>query len=124
MSTRDVNLYKSFHEWFLANIDADTARTLRDHGASHRIAGLSEYSETVALFSAFRSEICCIAIEPHSRELWKFASWCRAGCMTTLANALVWAAAEQLAHSLKLIFDVMEAKDAEQKSDEGDGNEI
>ena len=40
MSTRDVNLYGSFEDWFLANMDADTVLTLREHGASCGVGGL------------------------------------------------------------------------------------
>ena len=124
MSTRDVNLYGSFEDWFLANMDADSARDLREHGAGCGIDGLFYYSETVALFSSFQSEIETIATENYDIELWKFARGCGARCMTQLANALVWAAAERLAHRFKGLLDAIEAADAKREADEGDANEI
>ena len=125
MSTRDVNLYGSFEDWFLANMDADSARVLREYGASCGIGGLIYYSETVALFSSFQSEIETIATEGYDIELWKFARGCGARCMTQLANALVWAAAERLAYQFRSHLDAIENEaDEEQEINEGEADEI
>lgn len=125
MSTRDVNLYGSFKDWFLANMDADSARDLRDHGASGGVGGLCYYSETVALFNAFEDEIERIATDDYDTEIWQIAKVCDARGITQLKNALVWAAAERLAHALESKFDEIEIEDDEPAADvtEGDGHE-
>lgn len=119
MSTRDVNLYGSFEDWFLANMDADTARTLSEHGASCGIGGLSYYSETVGLFNAFEDEIESLATDHFDMNLWQIAKTCDARGVTQLKNALVWAAAERLAYMLQDKFDEEEVEEA----CEGDGDE-
>lgn len=118
MSTRDVNLYGSFEDWFLANMDADTARDLREHGASCGIGGLCYYSETVELFNAFGNEIELLAMDDGDMELWEIAKASDAFGITQLKNALVWAAAERLAHTLESHFDMVEIEDDESE-DEG-----
>ena len=118
MSTRDVNLYGSFEDWFLANMDADTARTLREHGASCGVGGLCYYSETVPLFNAFKDEIERVATDDYDIDLWQIAKACDARGVTQLQNALVWAAAERLAHLLEDQFDEEEVEEA----CEGDGD--
>lgn len=97
MSTRDVNLYKSFQEWFYENIDLESMRTLCDHGANAGIGGLCYYSETSTLFNAFKGEIEEIATGNYETELWQIAKRCDARDITQLVNALVWEAAERLA---------------------------
>ena len=101
MSTRNVNQYGSFEDWFLANIDADSAHDLREHGASCGVGGLVYYSDTVPLFNAFHDEIETLATDGYDTELWQFAKACDARGITQLKNALVWAAAERLAHALR-----------------------
>ena len=101
MSTRDVNQYGSFEDWFFANMDADSARNLREHGAICGIGGLVYYSDTVPLFNAFQDEIEAIATDNYDTDLWQFAKVCDARGITQLKNALVWAAAERLAHTLQ-----------------------
>ena len=101
MSTRDVNLYASFRDWFLANIDADGARTLRELGASCGVGGLCYHSETRALFDAFKDEIESLAIDGYDTDLWRIAKQIDAGSITQLINALVWKAAELLAYHLE-----------------------
>ena len=125
MPTRDVNLYGSFEDWFLANMDAGSARVLREHGASCGVVGLVYYSETTALFSAFQAEIQYLALEGFATDLWDFARRWDARCMTMLANALVWAAAEQLAHRFAGHWNSVqsEAQD-EVEADAGASNEI
>lgn len=118
MSTRDVNLYGTFEDWFLANMDADTARDLRKHGASCGIGGLCYYGETVELFNAFGNEIELLVIDDGDMELWEIAKASDACGITQLKNALVWAAAERLAHTLESQFDVLEIED-EESADEG-----
>lgn len=125
MPTRNVNRYGSFEDWFLANMDADSARNLREHGASCGIGGLIYYSETTALFSAFQAEIQTIALEDYATELWDFARRRDARCITMLANALVWAAAEQLAHRFAGNWNsVQSGAQGEVESDTGEANEI
>ena len=119
MSTRDVNLYGSFEDWFLANMDADTARDLREHGASCGVGGLCYYSETVALFNAFENEIESLATGDYDTDLWQIANACDARGVTQLKNALVWAAAERLAYMLQDKFDEMKVEEA----CEGDSDE-
>lgn len=119
MSTRDVNLYGSFEDWFLANMDADTARDLRKHGASCGIGGLCYYSETVALFNAFEDEIERLATDDYETDIWQIAKNCDARGVTQLKNALVWAAAERLAYTLQDQFDEEEVEEA----CEGDSDE-
>ena len=113
MSTRDVNLYGSFEDWFLANMDADTARELRRHGASCGIGGLCYHGETVALFNAFGNEIELLVIDDGDMELWEIAKACDAGGITQLINAMVWIAAERLAHTLEAHFDEIEEDEDE-----------
>ena len=125
MSIKDVNLYGSFEDWFLANMDADSARVLRERGASYGVSGLVYYSETVALFTPFQAEIQYLALEGFATDLWDFARRWDARCMTMLANALVWAAAEQLAHRFAGHWNSVqsEAQD-ELEADAGASNEI
>ncbi len=118
MSTRDVNLYGSFEDWFLANMDADTARDLREHGASCGIGGICYYGETVELFNAFENEIEILATDDYETDIWQIAKDCDASSITQLKNALVWAAAERLAHTLESHFDMVEIEDDESE-DEG-----
>lgn len=113
MSTRDVNLYGTFEDWLLANIDADTARNLREHGASCGIGGLCYYSETVELFNAFGNEIELLAMDDGDMELWEIAKASEAGGITQLINALVWRAAERLAHNLEDQLDEVEEDETE-----------
>ena len=115
MSTRDVNLYGSFEDWFLANMDSDSARDLRQYGASCGVGGLCYYSETVGLFNAFEDEIERLATDDYDTEIWQIAKQCDARGITQLTNALVWIAAERLAYTLKRHFDDIEADE-----DEGD----
>lgn len=125
MSTRDVNLYESFEDWFLANVDADGARELREHGASCGIPGLCYYAETIRLFHAFKCDIERLATDNYDTELWKIAKQCEAHGMVQLMNALVWLAAERLSHKLESHFDAIENDaEAEQESGEGETNEI
>lgn len=112
MSTRDVNLYGSFEDWFLANMDADSARDLREHGAGCGVGGLVYYSDTVPLFNAFQDEIETIATDDYDTDLWQIAKACDARSITQLKNALVWAAAERLAHTLQDRFDEAEVEEA------------
>ena len=120
MSTRDVSQYGSFEDWFLANMDADSAHTLRNYGASAGVGGLCYYSETVALFNAFEDEIELLAINSLDAEIWKIAAIPRLQSVMELKNFLVWAAAESLAETLKNSFEHEEEKD--QDDDEfGDG---
>ena len=121
MSTRDVNLYGSFEDWFLANMDVDSARDLREHGASCGIGGMVYYSDTVPLFNAFQDEIEAIATDNYDRDLWQFAKVCDARGITQLKNALVWAAAERLAHTLESQFDVIEIEDDEPTEEVAEG---
>ena len=118
MSTRDVNLYETFENWFLANMDADTARNLREHGASCGIGGLCYYSETLELFNAFGNEIELLAMDDGDMELWEIAKASEAGGITQLINALVWRAAERLAHNLEDQLD--EIEEGEPECDKGD----
>jgi len=115
MSTRDVNLYGSFEDWFLANMDADSARDLRKYGASCGVGGLCYYSETVGLFNAFEDEIERLATDDYDTDIWQIAKQCDARGVTQLKNALVWIAAEKLAHTLKRDLDEIEV--AEEESD-------
>ena len=125
MSTRNVNQYGSFEDWFLANMDPDSARVLREHGASCGVGGLVYYSETTALFSAFQAEIQTIALAGYATELWEFAKRWDARCVTGLANALVWAAAEQLAHRFAGHWNSIESEAQDEvESDAGEANEI
>lgn len=101
MSTRDVNAHGSFREWFLANIDAESARNLRDHGASCGIGGLCYYSETRALFHAWGEEIERLATDDYDVELWEIVRRSDARGITQTINALVWMAAERLAYVLE-----------------------
>ena len=125
MSIRDVNLYGCFEDWFLANIDADSARVLRERGAICGVPGLVYYSETTALFSAFQAEIQTTALEGYSIDLWEFARRWDARCMTMLANTLVWAAAEQLAHRFAGHWNSVQSRAQDEvESDAGEANEI
>lgn len=105
MSTRDVNQYGSFEDWFLANMDADSAHTLRNYGASAGVGGLCYYSETVALFNAFEDEIERLATDDYDTDIWQIAKQCDTRGVTQLKNCLVWIAAERLAYTLKNSFD-------------------
>ena len=128
MSTRDVNLYKSFQEWFFENIDVETARNLRDHGARCGIDGLRHYSETVALFNAFKNEIVARATHIDETDIWEIAKRCDALGTTQQINALVWTAAEGIAHGYGDYLD--ELKEEEERcakaliSVEGGNHEI
>jgi hypothetical protein len=104
MTTRDVNLYGSFEDWFLANMDADAAHDLRQHGASCGIPGLCYYSETVGLFNAFEDEIERLATDNYSTDIWQIAKQCDARGVTQLQNAMVWLAAEMLAYKFARHF--------------------
>lgn len=125
MSTRNVNLYGSFEDWFLANIDAEAAHDLREHGASCGVGGLVYYSDTVPLFNAFGDEIETMAMDGYDTELWQFAKGCDARGITQLKNALVWAAAERLAYQFKSHLDAIKNEaDADQGINQGEANEI
>ena len=125
MSIRNVNLYGSFEDWFLANMDADSARVLCEHGASCGVGGLVYYGETTALFNAFQDEIETMAMDGYDTELWQFAKACDARGITHLKNALVWAAAEQLAHRFACPWNTMQSEaEDEFFSDTGEANEI
>ena len=104
MSTRDVNLYGSFEDWFLANIDADAARYLRERGASYGIGGLCYYSETVGLFNAFKVEIERLATDDYDKDIWQIAKRCNSRDVTQLINDMVWIAAERLADRFERHF--------------------
>ena len=117
MSTRNVNLYGSFEDWFLANIDADSARNLREYGAGCGVGGLCNYSDTVPLFNAFENEIERLATDDYDTDIWQISKNCDARGVTQLINALVWIAAERLAYTLKNHLDEIEEADEE---DEGD----
>jgi hypothetical protein len=124
MSTRDVNLYGCFEDWFLANIDADSAHELRRHGASCGIGGLCYYSETVELFNAFGNEIERLATDDYDVDLWQIAKASDARGITELKNSLVWIAAERLAHQLKFqLAAQQEESDDDLVVEEGDVNE-
>ena len=124
MSTRDVNLYGCFEDWFLANIDADSAHELRRHGASCGIGGLCYYSETVELFNAFGNEIERLATDDYDVDLWQIAKASDARGITGLKNSLVWIAAERLAHQLKFqLAEQQEESDDDLVVEEGDVNE-
>ncbi|MBP6008181.1 MAG: hypothetical protein KA740_10795 [Rhodoferax sp.] len=124
MSTRDVNLYGCFEDWFLANIDADSAHELRRHGASCGIGGLCYYSETVELFNAFGNEIERLATDDYDVDLWQIAKASDARGITELKNSLVWIAAERLAHQLKFqLAEQQEESDDDLVFEEGDVNE-
>lgn len=125
MSTRDVNLYGSFRDWFLANMDPDSARTLREGGACYGVGGLCYYSETLGLFAAFKDEIERLAINGYETELWRIAKQFDAGGITQLINALVWKAAELLAYDLEWELNARQnGAGTEQEADEGEANEI
>ena len=125
MSTRDVNLYGSFEDWFLANIDVDSARDLREHGASCGIGGLCYYSETVGLFNAFEDEIERLATDAYDTDIWQIAKQCDARGVTQLINAMVWIAAERLAHELKHQISVeQEESDAAVAIEDGGDHEF
>ena len=124
MSTRDANFYGSFEDWFLANIDADTAHELRRHGAACGVGGLCYYSDTVALFDAFGNEIERLATDDYDMDLWQIAKKSDAGGITQLINSLVWIAAERLAHQLEDQLDAQqEESDADQEVEEGEADE-
>ena len=124
MSTRDVNLYGSFEDWFLANMDADTARDLREHGASCGIGGLCYYGETVGLFNAFEDEIERLATDDYDTDIWQIAKQCDTRGVTQLINAMVWMAAERLAYKFERHFAAQQGEAAgEVEIDEGDANE-
>jgi hypothetical protein len=124
MSTRDVNLYATFEDWFLANIDADSAHDLREHGASCGVGGLCYYSDTVGLFNAFEDEIERLATDDYETEIWQIAKQCDARGVTQLINAMVWIAAERLAHTCRhQLAEQQEESDVEVVSEEGDDHE-
>ena len=120
MSTRDVNQYGSFEDWFLANMDADSARTLRNYGASAGVGGLCYYSETVALFNAFDDEIERLVTDNYDIDIWEIAKQYDARGVTQLKNCLVWIAAERLAYTLK---DSFEDENEENQDDDGKFND-
>ena len=120
MSTRDVNQYGSFEDWFLANMDTDSAHTLRNYGAGAGVGGLCYYSETVALFNAFEDEIERLATDNYDIDIWQIAEQCDARGVTQLKNGLVWIAAERLAHTLKNSF---EDEKEEGQDDDGEFND-
>jgi hypothetical protein len=124
MSTRDVNKYGSFEDWFLANIDAESARNLREHGASCGIGGLCYYSETSALFQAFEDEIERLATDNYDTDIWQIAKASDARGITQIINALVWIAAERLAYQLKSQLDAQQDEsDEDQAVAAGDADE-
>ena len=124
MSTRDVNLYGCFEDWFLANIDADSAHELRRHGASCGIGGLCYYSETFELFNAVGNAIERSAPADYSVDFWPIAKASDARGITELKNSLVWIAAERLAHQLKFqLAEQQEESDDDLVFEEGDVNE-
>ena len=124
MSTRDVNLYGSFEDWFLANIDADSAHDLRKHGASCGIGGLSYYSETVGLFNAFEDEIERLSTHNYDTDIWQIAKHCDARGVTQLINAMVWIAAERLAYQFeRQLADQQNEAEAEAEVEGGDADE-
>jgi hypothetical protein len=126
MSTRNVNSYKSFVEWFYENIDLESMRTLRDYGASAGVAGLIYCSETTALFNAFKDEIEEIATGNYETELWQIAKRCDSRSITQLVNTLVWEAAERLARGNGAYLDELMDEEKSLKAAfgaEGDANE-
>ena len=89
--------YGTFEDWFLGEMDAALAQTLRDYGAGCGVAGLINWSDISALFGRFGSEIEDYATDVWGCELWEVAQQrkvCRVGELVTL---LVHAAAEHLA---------------------------
>lgn len=122
MSTRNATLYGSFEDWFLANMDADDARVLREYGASSGVGGLCYYSETMALFEAFRDEIESLATDDHRIEICEIARNCDARSITQLVNALVWSAAELLAYRLQRQLQEREDEASVQCAEEGIAN--
>ena len=119
MSTQNVNLYRSFKEWFFETLDLESMRTLRSHGASAGIKGLFNCSETTALFKAFKDEIEEIATGNYETELWVIARDCDARSITQLINALVWTAAEGLAHGVGDYLDELRAEEESLKATVG-----
>ncbi len=113
MSSRDVNSYKSFQEWFYENIDLESMRTLCHYGANAGIGGLCYYSETTALFNVFKDEIEELATRNYETDLWEIARHSDARGITQLINALVWEAAERLA---ALGLDYLDSVEEEEQS--------
>jgi hypothetical protein len=124
MSTRNATLYGSFEDWFLANMEADDARVLREYGASSGVGGLCYYSETIALFEAFKDEIESLATDNYRIEICEIAKRCDARSITQLINALVWSAAELLAYKLQRQLKEHEDEIAAQSPMEGIANEV
>ena len=100
-SIRSLESYRSFDHWFLANVDADTARGLREHGAVWGVSAIKTHADAIALFNVFEDAIEQLATDHYEVRLWKIAKASEARRISHLQNTLVMTAIERLAHLLE-----------------------
>jgi hypothetical protein len=100
-SSRSLDSYRSFDHWFLANVDADTARGLREHGAVWGVSAIKTHADAIALFNVFEDAIEQLATDYYQVRLWKIAKASDSHRISNLQYTLVMMAIEQLAHILE-----------------------
>jgi hypothetical protein len=87
---------KTFRNWFVKHMDADTKRCIREYGCAMTApAGLIWYSDTTYLYQRFKDEIWEIIKSAELRITQ--VKGCDEYGPTEFENALVWCAAEVLA---------------------------
>ncbi len=123
-SFRSLDSYRSFDHWFLANVDADTARGLREHGAVWGVSAIKTHADAIALFTVFEAAIEQLATDHYEVRLWKIAKVSEARRISDLQYTLVMMAIERLAHLLEYTLEEQRKKAyAAQAVEEGAANE-
>lgn len=96
-----MNETNQFKQWMIDNYDHNELADIANHGCTGGVGGMIYYTETVALYKRFADDLHAIVAEYHDAV----GEWPRyvtdeLGDFTRFANAIVWFAAEWVAHEL------------------------
>ena len=91
--------FKTFTDWFSANVDDDDCNDIREHGVFNSPPrGLYYHGETAPLYEAFSDEIWDIVLQGGDITIQEhIAGQDFRGCATYFATFMVWSAVEKLA---------------------------
>ena len=90
-----------FKQWMLDNYSHNELADMANHGCSGGVGGMTYYTETEALYKRFADDLHLILAEYHDAtgENPRYVTE-ELGDYTRFANAVVWFAAEWIAHEL------------------------
>lgn len=89
----------AFTEWMTENYEHNQLADIANHGCTGGVSGLIYYTETTALYKRFSEELHEIVAEYHDATgLHPSYITDELGDFTRFANAVVWFAAEWVAH--------------------------